>query len=100
MRTADTSTQLVQLRQAKFIGTLNNNGVGAGNIDTGFNNRGTNQDVEAFMIKINHHLFELPLAHCHAQRRYWSFLRALYSLPANATSQRVARSTEGESPWR
>ena len=44
--------------------------------------------------------FELPLARCHAQRRYWSFLRALYSLPANATSQLVARSTEGESPWR
>jgi len=25
--------------------------------------------------------FELPIARCHEQRRYWSFLHALYSLP-------------------
>lgn len=27
--------------------------------------------------------FETPLAHCHAQRRYWEFLGALLQLPAD-----------------
>ena len=30
--------------------------------------------------------FELPIARCHEQRRYWSFLRALYSLPEPTSS--------------
>lgn len=28
--------------------------------------------------------FELPQARCHAEIRYWSFLEALHSLPADA----------------
>lgn len=28
--------------------------------------------------------FELPLARCHAEVRYWSFLAALHALPADA----------------
>ena len=28
--------------------------------------------------------FELPLARCHAEIRYWSFLASLHALPADA----------------
>jgi hypothetical protein len=28
--------------------------------------------------------FELPLARCHAERRYWSFLAAVHALPRGA----------------
>lgn len=41
--------------------------------------------------------FELPLARCHEQRRYWSFLQALYSLPASAS---LAAGHDEEQPWR
>jgi hypothetical protein len=44
--------------------------------------------------------FELPLARCHAQRRYWSFLQALYSLPTDMSSRTIARGADGESSWR
>ena len=42
--------------------------------------------------------FELPLARCHEQRRYWSFLHALYSLPTDVQSP--ARAADGGDPWR
>jgi hypothetical protein len=37
---------------------------------------------------------EIPLARCHTQKRYWMFLRALFSIPD------AKRSTPcGGSPW-
>jgi hypothetical protein len=42
--------------------------------------------------------FELPLARCHEQRRYWSFLHALYSLPADTVTP--ASGVDGEWPCR
>jgi hypothetical protein len=39
--------------------------------------------------------FETPLAHCHQQRRYWQFLRALFSIPHVPPPRRPA--TEGPS---
>ena len=38
--------------------------------------------------------FELPQARCHAEIRYWSFLEALHSLPAQAG---VAPASDGSS---
>jgi hypothetical protein len=29
--------------------------------------------------------FELPLARCHAERRYWSFLAAVHALPSDGS---------------
>ena len=68
MATAYTSAQLMQLGQAELVGTLDNDGVGAGNVDTGFNDRSSHQNIEASVIEVTHDLFEcafghLPVAH-------------------------------------
>jgi hypothetical protein len=41
--------------------------------------------------------FELPLARCHEQRRYWSFLHALYTLPSSPS---FAADNDEERSWR
>jgi len=35
--------------------------------------------------------FELPMARCREQRRYWMFLSALFSLPEATTGRRTPR---------
>jgi hypothetical protein len=35
--------------------------------------------------------FELPMARCREQRRYWTFLHALFSLPAAAPGRETPR---------
>ncbi len=61
--TADPATQLVQLRQAKFVGALDDDGVGAGHVDAGFDDGRRHQHVEALVVEVAHHLFQLALAH-------------------------------------
>ena len=66
---ADAAAQLVQLRQAEFVGAVDDDGVGVGDVDTGFDDGGTQQDVETLLQKVAHHLLELAfaqLAVCHA----------------------------------
>ena len=57
MASAHTTAQLVQLRQAKFVGARNYNGVGSRHIDAGFNDGGAQQNVVALRHKIAHHFF-------------------------------------------
>ena len=52
MRSTYAPAQLVQLRQAKFICALNQYGVGARHIDTGFNNGGAHQYIKALMVEV------------------------------------------------
>jgi len=59
-------------------------------------------DIHAALCALRHERsrferlgFELPQARCHAEIRYWSFLAALHSLPADAGQ---ATSIDG-SPW-
>ena len=40
--------------------------------------------------------FELPMARCREQRRYWMFLSALFSLPEAATGRSTPR---GDASW-
>src|SRR5690554_7384127 len=54
----------MQLCQAEFIGSINNNSVGGWNIDTGFNNSGTYQHIKTFAVEIPHDLFQLALVIC------------------------------------
>jgi len=63
VRATDPAAQLMQLGQAELVGAINDNGVGRRNINTGFNNGGTNQHVETAVIKIRHHRFQVALAH-------------------------------------
>ncbi|CCJ79000.1 2C-methyl-D-erythritol 2,4-cyclodiphosphate synthase(EC:4.6.1.12) [Cronobacter muytjensii 530] len=53
----------MQLRKAKVVGALDNNGIGGRNIDTGFDNRGADQHVEALVMEVVHHPLQLTLAH-------------------------------------
>ena len=52
VRSTHAAAQLMQLREPKLVGTVNNNGVGAGNVDASLNNGRTNQYVGALVIKI------------------------------------------------
>ena len=54
MRATDTPAQLVQLGQTEFVGAIDDNGVGARYIDTGFDNRRRNQQIKALMVEIEH----------------------------------------------
>ncbi|CAB4610722.1 unannotated protein [freshwater metagenome] len=53
----------MQLAQAKSLGTINNQGVGIRNIDSGFDDRGRNQHIKTLFPEIDHHLLERRLAH-------------------------------------
>ena len=53
----------MQLRQSKFVGTIEDDGVGVGYVNAGFDNRGANQYVVALMVEIGHHLFQLAFTH-------------------------------------
>ncbi|MNM82367.1 hypothetical protein D3C81_943950 [compost metagenome] len=71
---ANPAAQLVQLGQAELVGTLDDDGVGAGHVDTGFDDGRGHQHVEALVVEVAHHLFQLALAHlpvADADARLW-----------------------------
>ena len=53
----------MQLRQTKVIRAFDNNRVRGRDINTGFNDGGTHQHVEALVVEIIHHPLQLALAH-------------------------------------
>src|SRR5277367_6408610 len=61
MRSADTASELVNLRQAKSVRAVDDDGVGGRHVDAALDNGRTDQNVEAAMIEIQHELFELAL---------------------------------------
>ena len=63
MRSADSSSQLMQLRQAEFVGTMHDNSVGVRDVNTSLNNRGAEQDVGSLSIEVTHYLFQFSLVH-------------------------------------
>ena len=63
VRTADAAAQLVQLGQAETVGAVDDDGVGVGDVDARFDDRRAQQHVEALLVEIEHHLFQLALRH-------------------------------------
>ena len=59
----DTPAQLVQLGQTELVGTVNDNGIGVGNIDAGFNDGGAHQHIVTLVVEIGHDLLKLTLTH-------------------------------------
>ena len=59
---ADAPAKLVQLRQPEFVGAVDDDGVGVGDVDAGFDDGGTEQHVESLLQKVAHDLFQLALA--------------------------------------
>ena len=60
---ANTTAQLVQLGQAELVSALNDDGVGARHVDPSFDDGRGDQHVEALVVEVAHHLFQLALAH-------------------------------------
>ena len=63
MGTADAAAQLIELRQAKFIGTIDDDRVGVGKIEPRLDDRRTNQDLGFVVEKVEHDFFQLPWSH-------------------------------------
>src|SRR3546814_1512964 len=80
MRAADATAQLVQLREAEMLGAIDQNRVGARYVDAGLDDRGADQDVEALVIEVEHHLFEFALAHLAVRETHASFRHQLLDL--------------------
>ena len=51
------------MRQAEFIGTIDQDGIGVRVINAGFNNRGAEQHVGALLCEITHDAFQFSLVH-------------------------------------
>ena len=57
------ATQLVQLGESHEVGTVDEQGVGGGDVDAGLDDRRAHQDVGATLPEIHHDLLELFLGH-------------------------------------
>jgi len=60
---SDAAAQLMQLCQAELVGALDDDGVGARHVDAGLDDGRGDQHVEALVVEVAHHLFEVALAH-------------------------------------
>ena len=59
----DAAAQLIQLRQAEQIRAVDDDGVGARNVEAAFDDRGGDQDVEFAFDEIEHCLLERAFRH-------------------------------------
>ncbi len=60
---ANPAPQLVQLGQTEMIRPIHDDGVGARYVDTGLDDGGADQEVEALVVEVRHHSLKLALAH-------------------------------------
>ena len=94
MRAADAAAQLVQLREAEPVGAVDDDRVGARDVDAGFDDRRAHQHVEALPVEIEHHLFELALGHLavrDAQARFGDELAAARARCVSIVSTSLCR---------
>ena len=63
MRAADATAQLVQLREPEHVGAVDDDGVGGGHVDAGFDDGRAQQHVEALLVEVAHRVLQLALAH-------------------------------------
>ena len=52
MRASNTATKLVQLSKAELVGSVDNDGVGVGDVDPSLDDGGTNEHVVSLVIKV------------------------------------------------
>ena len=63
VRAADAAAQLVQLRQAEFVGARHHDGVGARHIDAGFDDGRAQQQIVFAADEFAHHPLQFALGH-------------------------------------
>ena len=59
----DPAAQLVELGEPEGVGTVDDQGVGARNVEPGFDDGGAEQQVRLAMHEAEHHLLQLPFLH-------------------------------------
>ncbi|OIQ74453.1 hypothetical protein GALL_438910 [mine drainage metagenome] len=52
----------MQLRQAEAVGAVHDDGVGGGHVDAGLDDGGAQQQVEALVVEVAHHVFQFAFA--------------------------------------
>ena len=57
------TAELVELAQAEYVGPLHDEGVGVGDVQTGLDDRGADQDIEALLPEVDNDLLQLVLGH-------------------------------------
>ena len=63
VRTTDATAKLVQLREAKAVGAVDQDRVRSRYVDAGLDNRGAYEQLETPVIEVEHELLEVTLAH-------------------------------------
>jgi hypothetical protein len=63
VRAADAAAQLVQLRQAELVGAVHDDGVGGWHVDAGFDDGRAQQQIEALVREVAHHMFQFAFRH-------------------------------------
>ena len=69
----DAATQLIQLREAKAVGAMHDQGIGGGNIQTRFIDRRGQQDIIGPVILGAHHVVSLARRHAAMRRDEFDF---------------------------
>ena len=75
VRASDTSAQLIQLGQSHSVRIVDDDRVDVGNVQTGFDDRRRNQNVDFAVDKAKHDFFQISLRHlsvckCHIRIRH------------------------------
>src|SRR5215831_1217590 len=61
--TSDAPAQLMELCKPELIRPIDDDGIGARHVDAALDDRRTDEQVAALMVKVEHDLFEFALAH-------------------------------------
>jgi len=63
MRAPYSSANLMELRQTKHVGTIDDDGIGGRYVDAALDDGRAQQHIKALVIEVEHDLLQLPLGH-------------------------------------
>ena len=63
VRTADPAAQLIELRQAEFVGAVDDDRIGVGKVEARLDDRRANQDLGLVLEEIDHDFFQFLRTH-------------------------------------
>ena len=59
----------MQLGEAELVGAMDDDRIGGGNVDAGLDDRGAKQQIDALLVEVSHHPFQLALVHLSVRDR-------------------------------
>ncbi|CAB4849628.1 unannotated protein [freshwater metagenome] len=84
--TSDPAAQLVQLRQTERIGTIEDEGVGIGDVQAALDDRRRDENVEFLLPEVDDHLLERMLVHLSVRGPYARLGHEIADLRGNAVN--------------